>query len=179
MIPKKLSRSIAAIILIMLTITSTVYAEPQRQQKVPYGPRVVNLRGKDEILRIFQQIKSLRSGLININITESTTEEDLDEIYRQLEIFLAQFDVIKNNIERYKITYRDSFEDIFFAERLNFIIDSFRLSIIGQLNLIRGLKTDRVTAVRLFHSHYLIPTYYYLIVGDHVVAYIETYFVIT
>lgn len=177
--PRKLSRLISAIIFIMLTITSTVHAEPQRQQKMPYGPRIVNLRGKDEVLKFLQQIKVIRGSLINISITERTTNEELDDMNKQLEIYLEQLDVVISNLERYKLTYKNSFEDVFFAERLNFIAHSFRLSIMGQLNLIIALKTDRANALRLFYSHYLIPAYYYLTMGDQIVAYIETYFVIT
>lgn len=179
MIPKRLSRLISSILVTMLTITSTVYAEPQRQEIVPYGPKVESLKGREEILRIFRQLKAVRASLINIKITEKTTDEELDAINAQLEVYLGQFDAIRNNIERYKITYRDSFEDVFFAERLSFIAHSFTLSIIGQQSLIRALKDGKVNAENLVYSSYLIPVYNYLAMGDQIIAYIEVYFVIS
>lgn len=123
-------------------------------------------------------MKLIRVSLININITERTTDEELDDINKQLELYLSQLDVVRNNLVRHKITFKDSFSDVFFAERLSFIANSFSLSIISQQDLIRVLRTDRVNAVRLFHSQYLIPVYYYLTLGDQIMAYIEAYFVI-
>lgn len=178
MMPRRLGRLISAVILIMLTITSTVYAEPQRQQPLAYGPTVEALKGRVEILRIYRELKGIRQSLININITERTTDKELDDINAQLEVYLGQFDAVRNNLERYKITYRDSFEDVFFAERLSFIAHSFSLSIISQRNLIRALKANRVNSENLFYSSYLIPVYNYLSIGDDIIAFIETYLVI-
>lgn len=179
MIQKRFIRLIAVIIFIMITITSTAYAEPQRQQIVSYGPKVTDLKGKEEILRIYRQLKAVRASLINIKITESTTEEELEAINAQLEVYLGQFDGIRSNIERYKITYRNSPEDVFFAERLSFIAHSFSLSVMGQQNLIRALKSNRVNSENLFYSSYLLPIYNYLAVGDQIIAYIEVYFIIS
>lgn len=176
--PKKLSRSIAAIILIMLTVSSTVYAEPQRQETIPYGPRILNLKGKDEILRNLQQVKVTRTSLININITERTTDEELDDINRQLELYLSQLYVVRNNLEKLRVAYKDSIPDVLFIERIYFIANCFIISITSQQDLVEALRIDKANAVRLIYSYYLIPVYYYMTLGDQVIAYIERYIVI-
>lgn len=176
MIPRKLNRLLSAIMVLILTMTTNVYAEPQqRQETIPYGPKLVNLKGKEDLLRILKQLKATRASLINININESTTDQELKEINNQLEIYLIQFDIIKNNLERHESAYKESIPDRLMVERLYLVISSFTISILSQQELIKALRDDRVNAQKLIYSTYLIPVYYFLTLGDQVIAYVETY----
>lgn len=147
-------------------------------QSSPYGPKVEALKGKNDIVQNFEAIKRVRGTLTIIDIRETTSKEQLQKIYKDLEGYIAQFNIIKSNLERHKITYKNSLPDLFFAEQIMFIVDSYSICLRQQQNLIVALENDKIDAKKLFYSSYLIPVYYYINLADQMVAYVETYFVI-
>lgn len=178
MMSRKVSRIILSFLILMLTMSNIVYAQPTRQQTIPYGPKVGDLKGREEIIKNLQKLKIVRANLVTINITENTTNEELQSINKDLDYYLEQFNIIRRDLENHKRTYKDSFSDLFFAEQISFVVDSFIISIRQQQILIKSLETDRENAKKLFYSNYLIPVYYYLTLGDQTIAYIENYFLI-
>jgi predicted nucleic acid-binding Zn-ribbon protein len=137
------------------------------------------LKNKEEIVRNLRDIERIRKNLSAVNISADSTPDDLEAINKDLEYYIQQFEVIEKNLQNYKVSYKDSFSDVFFSEQILFVAESFVISIRQQQNLIRELGINREEAKKLFYSSYLIPVYYYLTLGDNMIAYIETYFRIT
>ena len=175
---RKISRLILLVVLITIAITNISYAQPTTNQNSPYGPKVEDLKGKEKIVKSFNDITRLRANLIIISIKESSTDEQLKAINVNLELYIEEFNNIRRDLEEHKLLYKDSFPDIFFSEQISFIADSYIISIRQQQNLIIALQTNREEAKNLFYSSYLIPVYYYLTLGDNMSSYIDTYFVL-
>jgi hypothetical protein len=175
---KKIGRFIISVIILTFIMTTIPYAQPI-EPPAPYGPKIEDLKGKEDLVKSLREIETLRKNLSVINISGDSTPEELNETNKDLEFYIQQFDTIKKNLDNHKISYKDSFSDVYFAEQILFVAESFIISIREQQNLIRGLLTNREEAKKLFYSTYLIPVYYYLTLGDNMIAYIETYFRIT
>ncbi|RII34753.1 hypothetical protein D2A34_05930 [Clostridium chromiireducens] len=176
---RKIRRVIMFVILITLTLTNIAYAQPTTRQNSPYGPKVEDLKGKENIIQNLEQIKKIRSNLTIINISGNSSDEQLKNTDKDLENFIQQLNIVRRNLENHKNTYKDSFPDIFFSEQISFVADSYIISIRLQQNLIRAFESNNAEAKKLFYSNYLIPVYYYLTLGDQMVAYIDTYFVLS
>jgi len=176
---RKISCLLLSVIFMMLAMNNIVYAKSISVETMPYGPKIEDLKGKDEIIKNLENIKRIRANLIVVAIKESSTNEELQALNKDLESYLNEINKSKRNLEQHKITYKDSFPDVFFAEEVSFIAESYIISIRQQQNLIRQLQLNQEEAKKLFYSRYLIPVYYYLTLGDQMVTYIETYFVIS
>lgn len=176
---RKISCLLLSVIFMMLAMNNIVYAKSISVETMPYGPKIEDLKGKDEIIKNLENIKRIRANLIVVAIKESSTNEELQGLNKDLESYLNEINKSKRNLEQHKITYKDSFPDVFFAEEVSFIAESYIISIRQQQNLIRQLQLNQEEAKKLFYSGYLIPVYYYLTLGDQMVTYIETYFVIS
>ena len=176
---RKISYLLLSVIFMMLAMNNIVYAKSISVETMPYGPKIEDLKGKDEIIKNLENIKRIRANLIVVAIKESSTNEELQGLNKDLESYLNEINKSKRNLEQHKITYKDSFPDVFFAEEVSFIAESYIISIRQQQNLIRQLQLNQEEAKKLFYSGYLIPVYYYLTLGDQMVTYIETYFVIS
>lgn len=176
---RKVRCLILLVILISLTMTNIAYAQPIANQNVPYGPKVEELKGKEDIVKNLQEMKRIRANLTVMNISENSTTEQLKSIDKDLDYYIDQFNTVRKNLENHKLSYKDSFPDIFFSEQILFVADSFIISIRQQQNLVRALETNKAEAKKLFYSNYLIPVYYYLTLGDQMISYIENYFVLS
>lgn len=176
---RKISCLLLSVIFMMLAMNNIVYAKSISVETMPYGPKIEDLKGKDEIIKNLENIKRIRANLIVVAIKESSTNEELQGLNKDLESYLNEINKSKRNLEQHKITYKDSFPDVFFAEEVSFIAESYIISIRQQQNLIRQLQLNQEEAKKLFYSGYLVPVYYYLTLGDQMVNYIETYFVIS
>ncbi|WP_238903548.1 hypothetical protein [Clostridium sp. YIM B02506] len=176
---RKISCLLLSVIFMMLAMNNIVYAKSISVETMPYGAKIEDLKGKDEIIKNLENIKRIRANLIVVAIKESSTNEELQGLNKDLESYLNEINKSKRNLEQHKITYKDSFPDVFFAEEVSFIAESYIISIRQQQNLIRQLQLNQEEAKKLFYSGYLVPVYYYLTLGDQMVNYIETYFVIS
>lgn len=175
---RKMKRLIALVIIIILTSTNISYAEPTTPP-APYGPEIQNLKNKGNILKNLEDIKRIRGNLTVINVTENSTIEELKDVDKDIDFYIQQLETIKKNLDNHKLSYKDSFPDLFFSEQILLIADSFIISLRQQQNLIRSLESDKVEVGKLFYSSYLIPIYYYLTLGDQMIAYIDTYFTLS
>lgn len=144
----------------------------------PYGPKVTDLRNKEDILNNFRQIKTIRSNLTIIDIKSNSTQEQLKATDTSIQNYIQQIENIKGNLQKHKNTYGDSFSDVFFSEQIAFVADSYIISLRNQQVLVRSIGNNIEEAEKLFYSSYIIPVYYYLTLGDQMTAYIEVYFVL-
>ncbi|OPJ55329.1 hypothetical protein [Clostridium chromiireducens] len=85
----KIRRVIMFLILITLTLTNIAYAQPTTRQNAPYGPKVEDLKGKEDIIQNLEQMKKIRSNLIIIDISGNSSEEQLKNTDKDLENFFS------------------------------------------------------------------------------------------
>lgn len=175
---RKIRRLLALVIIIMLTSTNISYAQPT-DQSAPYGPKVEELQNKEDLLKNLEDIKRIRGNLTVININENSTTEELKEIDKDIDFYIQQLETIQKNLDNHKLSYKDSFPDLFFSEQIVFIVDSYIISLRQQQNLIRALENNKSEARNLFYSSYLIPVYYYINLADQMIAYIDIYFTVS
>lgn len=183
---RKTKRLLVFFMLIMIATSNVAYAKTnisheqlEKEVAEPYGPKVEDLKSKDVIIKNLQNIKRIRGNLLSVNITENSKPEDLKDTYKQLDYYIQEFNEIKKNLDNNISSNKDSFSDVFFSEQILFIAESYIISLRQQQNLINALQEQRVEAKKLFYSSYLIPTYYYLNLGDQMTSYIDNYFVVS
>jgi hypothetical protein len=177
MIPT-IKRLILLTIIITLTISNIAYAQAPTQS-VPIGPRVEDLKNKEEIINSLEQIRAIREDLTVIDIREDSTSDELSSTYSNIQTYLQQFREIESRLEQHKATYADSIPDLYFSELIISIADNYIISLKAQQILIRALQSNVDEAKKLFYSNYMARSYYYITSGDNTVANISTYFTVT
>lgn len=75
-------------------MTTIPYAQPI-EPPAPYGPKVEDLKGKEDLVKSLREIETLRKNLSVINISGDSTPEELNETNKDLEFYIQQFDTIK------------------------------------------------------------------------------------
>lgn len=179
---KKIFLFILSLIFAIPLMSNIVYCEKNNinvESKTYHGPIIENLKGKKELFDNLENLKRIRNNLCSIRICGDVSKKQLESINNDLDFYLTQLNTVKSDLEKHKNIYKDSFSDVYFAEQVIFITDSYILSIRQQQNLITQLNTNNIDAKKMFHSDYLIPIYYYLTLGDEIIAYIEKYAIIS
>ncbi len=102
---KRIERLIIFCMLITITIPNIAYAKTNmryEQEKTnivePYGPKIEDLKSKDVIINNLQEIKRIRGNLTAINISESSTPNELKDVYNRLDFYIQEFIEIKKKI---------------------------------------------------------------------------------
>lgn len=175
---KRVKRLIIFLMFIIMTITNISYAQVKESPESPYGPILEDLKSKEFIIKNIQDIKTIRRNLTTISITQNSTPEELSNTYKDLDYYIQQLNEIKRALDTNIISYKGSYSDQFFSQQVIFIAESYIISCRQQQHLIVSLQEKKIDAQKLFYSSYLIPIYYYLNLGDQMIAYIETYFVL-
>ena len=163
------------ILLLSFVITngSTVFAE---QSKLTVPPMLQNLKGKDELVGYFNEIERIRSNLNTIDINTVTAKDKAKEIQKQINFYLTQLSGLEKSISNFKKEYANSQPDLLFAEQINILLDTYKMSLNQQLSLLDSLVDNNFDASKLFYSDYLTYIYYYLNLGDQMMSYINTFY---
>lgn len=176
--PKKVINLIIFVIFITLSMSNIAYAQTP-VKSIPYGPKISDLKNKEDILNNFEQIKVIRANLTVVDIKSSTPIEELKAIDANLQRYINQLRIIRENLVNHADKYGNSISDVFFAEQMVIIANCYIVSAKHQQLLIRSLGNNVEEASTLFYSTYMIPIYYYLTLGDEMIAYIQTYTVVS
>lgn len=175
--PRKVICLIIFVIFITVSMSNIAYAQtPTKSQ--PYGPKVSELQNKEDILNSLEQIKTIRANLTVINVKSTTPAEELKTIDTNLERYIEQLRIIRANLVKHADTYGNSISDVFFSEQIVAIADCYIISLKHQQLLVRSIENN-VEEATLFYSTSMIPIYYYITQGDQLVAYTQTYMVIS
>ncbi|KKY00200.1 MULTISPECIES: hypothetical protein [Paraclostridium] len=169
---KKLMIIILVSILIVPFSSKLVYAQDR------YYPKIEKLQGKEQLMKELKELKRIRDNMSTINISADLNTEDLNRINQYIDTYLIQLNSVRLDLDNHRNIYKDSFSDLFFSEEIQFIADSYIISLRQQQNLIKQLYKNNPEAKRLFESDYLTPAYYYITLGDQMYAYIVDYFAI-
>ena len=135
-----------------------------------------NLKGKDELKGYIDRIESVRSNINTININASTTKEDVPEIKKQINFYLSELSSINNSVKSFETKYSNSQPDLIFADQIKILIDVYQMSLNQQLYLLDAIIENSSEATKFFYSNYLAYIYYYLSLGDQMIAYVNTFY---
>lgn len=139
-------------------------------------PTLQNLKAKNEFIKNFQEIKRVRENLFTINMNVYTAKQNSQKLSQEINFYIREFKNIQRNLEEIKTQNSNSKVDVIFAEQLQFTIASYILSLQEQLNLLDLLVNEDIDAANLFYSDYLGHIYYYVTLGDQMVAYVDLYY---
>lgn len=165
-----------SLIIIALSIIFTIpfiYQPTYAQEK--YYPKVENLQGKEQLMTELDEIKRIRENMSTINITSDLDSEGLKRTNQYISAYLTELNSVRNDLETHRVNYKNSFSDLYFSEQIQFIADSYIISLRQQQNLLVQLDKNNPDAKKLFESDYLTPTYYYITLGDQMYSYIVDY----
>lgn len=179
---KTLNILVTIIVIAGLLFQNIAYAQEniaQNEYLSIIGPKIENLKGKNDLIRYYNDLKRIRGNLGSISMNSNSTEEELNQINATLEFYKQEITNIDRELESHKEYYKDSLDDVYTAEMFQVITDNYLLSIMSQQILIREMNKNTIDSRNLFYSEYLIPVYYYLTSADQMIAYIDLYFQIS
>lgn len=162
--------------IMLLTITSSTIYGVDKSYKISSAPPQISkeLKGKEELIKYFSEIKRIRNNMNTISINSETAKQKADTIQKQITSYSSELKTVLNLIARFKVVYKDSPSDLFVAnqvEIVSFILDS---SLQQQALLVDRLVQGEAT--NLFFSDYLVSIYYYLNVADEMISYLERFY---
>ncbi|WP_195938992.1 hypothetical protein [Romboutsia sp. 1001713B170131_170501_G6] len=167
----KVILTITSILLCMGIFTNKTYAVENKINKVPVV--VQGLKDKETLANIFKNLKMIRDNMRTIDINTKTIKEKSEILKPQITSYINQLEEVSNNLERHKRIYKDSQSDIFVADQLQILSSVYQALLRDQLILIDGLLKDDPEASKLIFSDYLYTIYYYMLLGDQMLNYIN------
>ncbi|WGX75199.1 hypothetical protein QJS64_14180 [Paraclostridium bifermentans] len=141
-----------------------------------YYPKVENLQGKEQLITGLEELKRIRENMSTINIKADLDSDGLKRANKYITAYLTELNSVRSDLETHRVSYKNSFADLYFSEQIQFIADSYIISLRQQQNLLRQLYKNNPDAKKLFESDYLTPAYYYVTLGDQMYSYIVEYF---
>ena len=141
-----------------------------------YYPKVENLQGKEQLMTELDELKRIRENMSTINIKSDLNSEGLKRANKYITAYLTELNSVRSDLETHRVHYKKSFADLYFSEQIQFIADSYIISLRQQQNLLKQLDKNNPDAKKLFESDYLTPAYYYVTLGDQMYSNIFEYF---
>ena len=169
--PTKVILTISSILLCLGIFTNKTYAIENKISTVPVV--VQDLQNKEALANIFKEIKMIRDNMRTIDINTKTIKEKSGILKPQIASYINQLQGVYNNIDRHKRIYKDSYPDVFVADQLQILSSVYQALLRDQLILIDGLLKDDPEASKLVYSDYLYTIYYYVLLGDQMLNYIN------
>lgn len=163
-----------SILLISFIVQNSSIAFAEQSFSVP--PMLQNLKGREELVGYFNEIKRIRSNINAIDINTITAKDKAIEIKEQINFYLTQLSALENSMLNFKKQYSNSESDLLFAEQIKLLLDTYKMSLRQQLSLLNALVDNNMDASKLFYSDYLTYIYYYLNLGDQMMAYVNTFY---
>lgn len=131
------------------------------------------LKGKNELLKYFNDLKRIRDNINTINISAEKAKENSQSIQQQIKSYSSELNSILNSLSKHKIIYKESPADVFIANQIEIIAYILNTALQQQLILLQTLLSDQPGSTELFFSEYLVSIYYYITVADQMIAYIN------
>lgn len=171
---KKRYLLITILLLSFIVTNSSISFAEYSNLEVP--PMLKDLKGKNELVGYFNDIKRVRSNISTIDINTITAKKKSEEIKKQINFYLTEMSTLQNSLSNFEKQYTDSQSDLIFSEQLRLLLNSYIMRLTQQLVLLDELLNNDLDATKLFYSDYLIYIYYYLNLGDQMVSYINTFY---
>jgi hypothetical protein len=168
---KKIVLIIASIMLCLTILPINTYALNSYSTSAVVAD---DIKGKKEMDEIFKNLKRIRENAKVIDINIKTIEGKAKSLSEQLGSYIREVRGVSNILNRYKSTYKDSPADIFVANQMQIITSIYDTLMQEELILIDKLVKGDSSASKLVYSDYLNPIYYYSVLGDQMLDYMET-----
>lgn len=165
---------IAVLLLSFVITNSSIVLAEQSRSTVP--PMLKNLQGKDELVSFLNEAKRIRSNISTININTVNAKDNATEIQKQINFYLTEISGLEKSLSDFDKKYANSQPDLLFSEQIEALLNSYKMSLNQQLSLLNALVNNEFDASKLFYSEYLTYIYYYLNLGDQMIAYINTFY---
>lgn len=95
------------------------------------------------------EIARIRKNMSTVNTTADASVDKLNNIELYIQNNLIELNDVRAALERHRAFYKNSFADLYFSEEIQFIVDSYIISLRHQQNLIKQLKADNADSKKI------------------------------
>lgn len=164
---KKLICIFIAMVILMPTITPMSYALSPFYS----SSNLSDIKDKDNLVKNLIEIQRIRDNLSTLNINSNSSNNDLIEASRSINLYISELSRIRNNFEDHINRNKDSEADVFIANASIYITQCYILGLGETKFLINNLKDGKTSKINIFYSQENSIMYQYFMNGDLQLAY--------
>lgn len=170
---KKLICIFIAMVILMPTITPMSYA------LIPFysSSNLSDIKDKDNLVKNLIEIQRIRDNLSTLNINSNSSNNDLIEASRSINLYISELSRIRNNFEDHINRNKDSEADVFIANASIYITQCYILGLGETKFLINNLKDGKTSKINIFYSQENSIMYQYFMNGDLQLACFESFLI--
>ena len=159
---KKLICIFIAMVILMPTITPMSYA----LSPLYSSSNLSDIKDKDNLVKNLIEIQRIRDNLSTLNINSNSSNNDLIEASRSINLYISELSRIRNNFEDHINRNKDSEADVFIANASIYITQCYILGLGETKFLINNLKDGKTSKINIFYSQENSIMYQYFMNGD-------------
>ena len=170
---KKLICIFIAMVILMPTITPMSYALSPFYS----SSNLSDIKDKDNLVKNLIEIQRIRDNLSTLNINSNSSNNDLIEASRSINLYISELSRIRNNFEDHINRNKDSEADVFIANASIYITQCYILGLGETKFLINNLKVGKTSKINIFYSQENSIMYQYFMNGDLQLACFESFLI--
>ena len=170
---KKLICIFIAMVILMPTITPMSYA----LSRFYSSSNLSDIKDKDNLVKNLIEIQRIRDNLSTLNINSNSSNNDLIEASRSINLYISELSRIRNNFEDHINRNKDSEADVFIANASIYITQCYILGLGETKFLINNLKDGKTSKINIFYSQENSIMYQYFMNGDLQLACFESFLI--
>lgn len=170
---KKLICIFIAMVILMPTITPMSYALSPFYS----SSNLSDIKDKDNLVKNLIEIQRIRDNLSTLNINSNSSNNDLIEASRSINLYVSELSRIRNNFEDHINRNKDSEADVFIANASIYITQCYILGLGETKFLINNLKDGKTSKINIFYSQENSIMYQYFMNGDLQLACFESFLI--
>lgn len=170
---KKLICIFIAMVILMPTITPMSYALSPFYS----SSNLSDIKDKDNLVKNLIEIQRIRDNLSTLNINSNSSNNDLIEASRSINLYISELSRIRNNFEDNINRNKDSEADVFIANASIYITQCYILGLGETKFLINNLKDGKTSKINIFYSQENSIMYQYFMNGDLQLACFESFLI--
>lgn len=170
---KKLICIFIAMVILMPTITPISYALSPFYS----SSNLSDIKDKDNLVKNLIEIQRIRDNLSTLNINSNSSNNDLIEASRSINLYISELSRIRNNFEDHINRNKDSEADVFIANASIYITQCYILGLGETKFLINNLKDGKTSKINIFYSQENSIMYQYFMNGDLQLACFESFLI--
>ena len=170
---KKLICIFIAMVILMPTITPMSYALSPFYS----SSNLSDIKDKDNLVKNLIEIQRIRDNLSTVNINSNSSNNDLIEASRSINLYISELSRIRNNFEDHINRNKDSEADVFIANASIYITQCYILGLGETKFLINNLKDGKTSKINIFYSQENSIMYQYFMNGDLQLACFESFLI--
>ena len=170
---KKLICIFIAMVILMPTITPMSYALSPCYS----SSNLSDITDKDNLVKNLIEIQRIRDNLSTLNINSNSSNNDLIEASRSINLYISELSRIRNNFEDHINRNKDSEADVFIANASIYITQCYILGLGETKFLINNLKDGKTSKINIFYSQENSIMYQYFMNGDLQLACFESFLI--